>query len=73
MLLQKHLEMLRGSLEDANTQMGADCRRYQQHLFQLRAALAAYEKHLAKRLGSSDAAEQEAADLVATAAGQAAA
>lgn len=66
--------MLRGSLKDASTQMEADRQRYQQHLSQLRAALAAYETHLAERQGSGGAtAEQEAADAVAAAAGQAAA
>ncbi len=75
-LLQKHLEMLRGGLRDASTQMEADRQRYQQHLSQLRAALQAYEGHLAGRPGGGSgvaAAEQEAADAVAAAAGQAAA
>ena len=72
-LLQKHLEMLRGSLQEASTQMEADRQRYQQHLSQLRAALQAYEAHLAQRQGggAAGAAEQEAADAVAVAAGQA--
>lgn len=70
-LLQKHLEMLRGSLKDASTQMDADRKRYQQHLSQLRAALDAYERHLAERLGGAE--EAAAAGAVAAAAGQAAA
>jgi hypothetical protein len=46
-VLHKHLDLLRASRRDAGRQMEADRQRYQQHLAQLRAQLAAYEQHLA--------------------------
>lgn len=45
-VLQKHLELLRASCQDASTRMEADRQRYAQHVTQLRAQLEEFRAHV---------------------------
>lgn len=45
-LLQKHLDLLHASRQNASAQMEVDRRHYQQHLCQLRTQLQAYKAHV---------------------------
>lgn len=45
-VLNKHLELLRGSSRDAAQQLEADRKRYREHLSALRGQLAAFQAHL---------------------------